>query len=119
MTAKLKKTNNQYHEQCKFLVVKFIKKGAPINWGNEIKIASYLITTWGFDLLNHLELGFFLNSLAFLRSVRGIEILEKEKKERDFVFKPEQQIFEFSEEKIGEDKVIDDSKPKSLLDFIK
>lgn len=117
MFAKLKKTSNQFHEQAKFLVVKFLKNPKGANWGNEIKISNFLIKKYGFEVFNALDLDFKLNSLAFFRTENGIETIKKQQREQSFVFE-DVQSFEFSEEKIGEDKIIE-SKPKSILEFIK
>jgi hypothetical protein len=65
--------------QKKLIIEKFVRKKKP-NWPNEMRLAKGLLAKHGMDVFLHLILGYDLNSLAFFRSARGNEIIEKEKR---------------------------------------
>lgn len=105
---------------------KFIKpeqlaanKNDPTFWSRETKMFSQLIKKYGNEFFEQLNLGYQLNSLAFLKSVRGKETLLQ--KHNQYIFdlknKPAAPPI-LLKERVGEDKIVE-KKPKSILDFIK
>ena len=102
---------NIKHEAAKFLIKKFLKE-KPKSYAAEIKMANKVLAVHP-EVCN-IELGFKLNSLAWLLTDDGKKavnsyLFSKKLEEKQ----PETQL---SKEKFGEDKII--PKQKTMKDFL-
>ena len=97
--------------KCKFLISKFVKQG-KISWPREMKIAKRVLAKYDFGDLEKVVLGFELNSLAFLLSREGEDVIKRELKRipEEKVYKEPELTEEFYEAKY---------KVPNLKDFLK
>jgi hypothetical protein len=101
------------------LLKKELVESKRIKWAAEIKMLKKLEKLYpDRNFWCQLDLGYKLNSIAFLLSERGKLVLKEKynsyKLELDLTAKTE---YHFEDDKIGEDLIV--SKPKSLMDFLK
>ena len=101
------------------MVQRFLKEDKDLTsrvWAREIKIAKKLFNSYpDVDFWNNVDLGFPLNSLAWLCSQEGKYALVIQRKRVDFNPK-ENETYPLSK-KIGKNKKINKTK-KTLMDFL-
>lgn len=115
---KASKPKNPKHSLCQFIVGKLITACKP-NWAREIKIAQKLIIDYPDpEFWNAVETPFPLSSLAWLLTPDGKEVLLKTSRETKLEL-PKETQYNIQEEKVGEDKVFQPTKKKTLMDFLK
>ena len=82
-------------------------KNNPAFWSRETKMFSQLVKKYGNEFFEQLNLGYQLNSLAFLKSVRGKDTLLQ--KHNEYIFdlknKPAAPPI-LLKERLGEDKIV-------------
>ena len=102
-----------------FMVQRFLKEDKDLTsrvWAREIKIAKKLFNSYpDVDFWNNVDLGFPLNSLAWLCSQEGKYALVIQRKRVDF--KPKENETYPLSKKIGKNKKINKTK-KTLMDFL-
>ena len=105
----------------KALVQKFVKKEKRV-WPRDMKVASTLIKRYPDpDFWRTVELGYDLNSLAFLLSERGDAALKEGLRlfrKRLTLPRDKPESVSVSGEKTGQDYVPNFNKPKNLKDFL-
>ena len=101
------------------MVQRFLKEDKDLTsrvWAREIKIAKKLFNSYpDVDFWNNVDLGFPLNSLAWLCSQEGKYALVIQRKRVDF--KPKENETYPLSKKIGKNKKINKTK-KTLMDFL-
>jgi hypothetical protein len=104
-----------------FMVKRFLKEDKDLTsrvWAREIKIAKKIFNSrpdvyfW-----NQVDLGFSLNSLAWLLTEEGEHTLNIQKKTTSFTPR-KNKAYKLADEKIGKDKKITKKKNKTLMDFL-
>ena len=116
------KPKNWKTETIGNLLKEELVKGKLINWPKELKILNRLAKTYPSpEFWTSLDLGYKLNSLAFLISERGRQTLFEKHNKHCFsksLDNPAAEVYDLEDKKIGEDKIIV-KKPKSLMEFLK
>lgn len=124
---------NNFHEACKFLVVKFCK--GPIDWPKEIKFAKKLLQlSPDTEAWDGIDLGFKLNSLAYFlgdgkefvptsqRNPYLLDLTPATKKKKGKKTKPEKleaKTDEKIEDKSEDEEAMKFAATKSVFEFLR
>lgn len=113
------KPKNKPHPQFKLgreCIGFLLKKDFPIAYARELKIFYSLFESYpNENFWKSLDIGFHLNSLAFFKTDKGVDILERHWGVFNFEI-PQKETVELDNFKHGEDKVFQ-KKPRSFQEF--
>lgn len=118
---KLKPKEKKKDEDYSFkqaLVTKFLKNDRPINWPQEMRLATDLLKKYpDKQFWERYNLGFKLNTLFYFYSADGKKKLANYYNAKLNAIKTEENVVQLEENKVGEDIVIV-KKPLSVKDFL-